>query len=118
MRHTIIVTSMLLGMSGAIALASPDGAPPDTWSRRTFGTEPPNLRPGPWAWAADMSDIETDFPRQSPRGATIPAIGPRSAPTRARHTPLQAGPPPVRALDLATPRRDTAAIPTATQRRP
>lgn len=25
MRHTIIVTSMLLGMSGAIALASPDG---------------------------------------------------------------------------------------------
>jgi hypothetical protein len=29
MRHTIIVTSMLLGMSGAIALASPDGTPPD-----------------------------------------------------------------------------------------
>jgi hypothetical protein len=27
MRHTIIVTSMLLGMSGAIALASPDGHP-------------------------------------------------------------------------------------------
>lgn len=27
MRHTIIVTSMLLGMSGAIALASPDGTP-------------------------------------------------------------------------------------------
>jgi hypothetical protein len=29
MRHTIIVTSMLLGMSGAIALASPDGHRPD-----------------------------------------------------------------------------------------
>jgi|OM-RGC.v1.039518733 hypothetical protein len=26
MRHTIILTSILLGMSGAIALASPDGA--------------------------------------------------------------------------------------------
>ncbi|KPQ16870.1 MAG: hypothetical protein HLUCCO18_06440 [Rhodobacteraceae bacterium HLUCCO18] len=25
MRHTIILTSILLGMSGAIALASPDG---------------------------------------------------------------------------------------------
>ncbi len=29
MRHTIIVTSMLLGMSGAIALASPDGTQAD-----------------------------------------------------------------------------------------
>jgi hypothetical protein len=29
MRHTIIVTSMLLGMSGAIALASPNGTPTD-----------------------------------------------------------------------------------------
>jgi hypothetical protein len=28
MRHTIIVTSILLGMSGAIALASPGGAGP------------------------------------------------------------------------------------------
>lgn len=29
MRHTIIVTSILLGMSGAIALASPEGTPPE-----------------------------------------------------------------------------------------
>lgn len=29
MRHTIIVTSMLIGMSGAIALASPNGNPPE-----------------------------------------------------------------------------------------
>ena len=29
MRHTIIVTSILLGMSGATALASPEGTPPE-----------------------------------------------------------------------------------------